>query len=524
MFKYLFPYEKIEKGSRVILYGAGDVGRDYYNQCQKTRYCDVILWVDRRWKEIDSKSDGIKISDIVEIEKYSALCDFVIVAINDRNIKEQIVKYLLNYVEPSKIIWRKPDFVEEIPWENARRLEGQLCNIIPNLEQKKKFLAAESGHREMKRPSNAPVKVRFIVNTFYWWQVIESVAKEYLQDEHYDVLLIRDGQKKGMRKYMEEKGFKFEEGIDYDVQEDCPDIVFMVEAVSNKLALIRKYARLVICIHGSIVKWEGTYDINTYVKEVCDHVMSINPDYYIFDKLIYQEMQNAGLVSSKTVLLGNPKFDHIYRCMQEPAVYPYGWEKLKEKKVVLWTTDHCCFGRNVSFDLFAKSIFEFFESNPGLALIFRPHPLYIVEMLKHGIWTQDDVDLLRTYINQSPNMVWDDRNSYDCAYRICDAVMADADCGIICSSLPLEVPIAALIRPEKIKVTQPELVEHLYQIRNVEQLKEFFEVVESGIDRKREERIQAFHDNILSYDGKIGQRVKEFVSKIYAEQMQEETI
>ena len=42
----LFPFDKVPKGARVVLYGAGEVARDYLAQLKKQRYCDVVAIVD----------------------------------------------------------------------------------------------------------------------------------------------------------------------------------------------------------------------------------------------------------------------------------------------------------------------------------------------------------------------------------------------------------------------------------------------------------------------------------------------
>ena len=44
---YLFPYEKIPYGSKILIYGAGDVGQEYLRQMLITRYCDVVGFLDR---------------------------------------------------------------------------------------------------------------------------------------------------------------------------------------------------------------------------------------------------------------------------------------------------------------------------------------------------------------------------------------------------------------------------------------------------------------------------------------------
>lgn len=46
-YTYLFPYEKIPRGSRIIIYGAGDVGQEYLQQMLMTGYAEVICFLDR---------------------------------------------------------------------------------------------------------------------------------------------------------------------------------------------------------------------------------------------------------------------------------------------------------------------------------------------------------------------------------------------------------------------------------------------------------------------------------------------
>lgn len=42
-----FPYERIKKNSRVIVYGAGQIGQVIVNWLKKNNYCQLISWIDR---------------------------------------------------------------------------------------------------------------------------------------------------------------------------------------------------------------------------------------------------------------------------------------------------------------------------------------------------------------------------------------------------------------------------------------------------------------------------------------------
>lgn len=50
-----FPREKISKGKKVILYGAGDMGKSFYKQLKDTGYCEVVLWVDRNYEQMNKE-------------------------------------------------------------------------------------------------------------------------------------------------------------------------------------------------------------------------------------------------------------------------------------------------------------------------------------------------------------------------------------------------------------------------------------------------------------------------------------
>ena len=66
----------------------------------------------------------------------------------------------------------------------------------------------------------------------------------------------------------------------------------------------------------------------------------VDIDYYIFDRLLYEEIVGSGIETEKIVKMGNPKFDGIYNALKDPRTLPAQWSKLKGKRICLWTTDH----------------------------------------------------------------------------------------------------------------------------------------------------------------------------------------
>ncbi len=72
---YLFPYEKVPAGSRIILYGAAEVGGSYYNQLQQNHYCKLMCWSDIRFEELKEK--GVVSPDAILDTPY----DYIVIAV-----------------------------------------------------------------------------------------------------------------------------------------------------------------------------------------------------------------------------------------------------------------------------------------------------------------------------------------------------------------------------------------------------------------------------------------------------------
>jgi len=98
---FLFPFKDIPSHSDIVIYGAGNVGKEYYNQLVLLDYANSILWVDKNYKNI--KDYNIKNPAI--LRDYNDY-DYIVIAVEKKEIAEQIQKYLLNINAPKdKIIW-----------------------------------------------------------------------------------------------------------------------------------------------------------------------------------------------------------------------------------------------------------------------------------------------------------------------------------------------------------------------------------------------------------------------------------
>lgn len=101
----LFPFDKVERGKRIVLYGAGTVGNQYYRQLQACHYCREIIWVDkvRRMACVNNKSIQVSYGRVLESEEV----DYYVIAVENEETARIIGNELKNRwnVDENKIVW-----------------------------------------------------------------------------------------------------------------------------------------------------------------------------------------------------------------------------------------------------------------------------------------------------------------------------------------------------------------------------------------------------------------------------------
>lgn len=100
---YLFPFGSIQYGSRIILYGAGDVGTQYYRQLMESNYCDVVVWIDREAEKYKELGFQVKKENEVCLDDINA--EYIIIAINNDMAAKDIIYKLRQSGNQKKIIY-----------------------------------------------------------------------------------------------------------------------------------------------------------------------------------------------------------------------------------------------------------------------------------------------------------------------------------------------------------------------------------------------------------------------------------
>ena len=98
--KFLFPYTKVKKGSRVLIYGAGILGQQIVGAMQKQKEYTIAGWVDMGWKYYQKQ--GKKVESPQKMMEFQY--DVVIIAISRSSIAKQIKRDLVkNGIDTDKI-------------------------------------------------------------------------------------------------------------------------------------------------------------------------------------------------------------------------------------------------------------------------------------------------------------------------------------------------------------------------------------------------------------------------------------
>jgi glycosyltransferase involved in cell wall biosynthesis len=97
-----YPFTEIEKGSRIVLYGAGKFGNRICEQIKHTHYYKLVLWVDQRNEECCKL--GLNVENPQNIKKVDF--DYILIAVLDSNLAREIKSSLYEQEIPvNKILW-----------------------------------------------------------------------------------------------------------------------------------------------------------------------------------------------------------------------------------------------------------------------------------------------------------------------------------------------------------------------------------------------------------------------------------
>ncbi|MDE7430549.1 MAG: hypothetical protein K2N34_01300, partial [Lachnospiraceae bacterium] len=441
---------------------------------------------------------------------------YIIVTVENVGVNAQIVEELSEFVPSNNII--------NLRNQKCKKQESDIKGF-----RLYEFLPLHKSETNAKASNK--IKVRVMHSEAMCWNTISTICQAFKDDLLFDVLLVISAviDREEVAGQAQEKGYNYILLDEYYVESDMPDILVLHNAYNpgeTARGNYREFTKLIVVASFQLVIYDNTIEEFLLTQ---DRVFGrCRPDYFLFDSFLYQKIAQLDYFSGNIVEMGNAKFDGIYLATQAKKYANDYWKKLEGKRTVLWAPSHGIVSRNrggyevqkyLTFDLYAKTFFDYANQNQEMGFIFRPHNTFINEMLEFRFWSPQDLELFKQYCKNSANIVYDDADTYDISFSIADGILTDAFCGVTCSALPTLKPICACYRSKE-KEDAPyceELLKNLYSAYDSKDITAFLDMVKNNHDPMLELRKKASEKYVKHFDGKNGWRIKEFIKSKYLE-------
>lgn len=87
---WVFPYAHLQKGCRLVLYGAGAIGQAYQKQLLLTGFCSKVYMIDKDYERYKGKEFHVDSPQMLEHLEF----DYIIIAVYDRKMHREISRWL----------------------------------------------------------------------------------------------------------------------------------------------------------------------------------------------------------------------------------------------------------------------------------------------------------------------------------------------------------------------------------------------------------------------------------------------
>ena len=101
-FRHIFPFDKVGKGERVVIYGTGDIGEQYARQLAALEYCEIVAFSDTYAKPGD-EFEGVRCVSPDELAAGTNEFDRIVIA-STRYYDEILGRLRTLGITPEKIL------------------------------------------------------------------------------------------------------------------------------------------------------------------------------------------------------------------------------------------------------------------------------------------------------------------------------------------------------------------------------------------------------------------------------------
>ncbi len=174
---YPCPFYLLPPQSRIVLYGAGNIGKRYYQQFKEGKYAEIVKWVDKQFYTL--REEGLPVDNVESIGDVDY--DYVFISIADEKIASEIISNLKQMgVSDQRIIWNGEDYciTRELQMSLVNK-RMELYNQVIYGKEKKIFLFMSPEHGNMGDYAIALAERRFFEEFFPHNPLIEVTMPDW---------------------------------------------------------------------------------------------------------------------------------------------------------------------------------------------------------------------------------------------------------------------------------------------------------------------------------------------------------
>ena len=118
---YIFPFGRVPHGSKVVLYGGGEIGKTFYAQLNTTNYAEVVMWIDKNFEHFRRR--GMMISSPNDIKNLHF--DYIVIAIKDYEIAYSVYNELISErIDANRVILPRCEWKADEEQKKLYSFEG----------------------------------------------------------------------------------------------------------------------------------------------------------------------------------------------------------------------------------------------------------------------------------------------------------------------------------------------------------------------------------------------------------------
>ena len=103
---YYCNLDTIKEGSKIIIYGAGKVGKSYYSRLVNSSHVKIVGCVDKQFEKYAIRYKWIQSPEIIREREF----DYILIAVDNEELAKKLREELVQEynIKDKKIIWEKP--------------------------------------------------------------------------------------------------------------------------------------------------------------------------------------------------------------------------------------------------------------------------------------------------------------------------------------------------------------------------------------------------------------------------------